>query len=697
MCGIVGLVQLNGARIGAADLLAMADAIRHRGPDDVGYILGNAGSGAHALYGGADTPAEVFGHPLPYAPAGRLTPAVPGAGGRGHAAGYTLGLANRRLAIVDLTPAGHQPICNEDRSVWIVYNGELYNADELRSELAGLGHRFVSHSDTEVIVHAYEAWGAAAPARFNGMWAFAIWDIPQRRLFLSRDRAGIKPLYFWRDAQAGRFAFASEIKALLALDIPRRANPALVYDFLAANLSDHTDETFFAGIRALPPAHSLTLDLATATLTQARYWQLDPARQIRLPSDAAYADAFRELFEDAVRRHLISDVPVGTCLSGGLDSSAVVCVINRLIRPQAGERGLRVVGMEAQQKTFSARYTDARHDEGRFIASVIRAADVDGRMTYPSPTDLRDNWQTLFYHQEEPFVSTSIFAQWSVFKLAREAGITVTLDGQGGDELLGGYLGFFPYYFADLAAGFRWPTLGHEFRRHIALHRASGQQEARNILTNLLPAGIKARLKNRASASLSWLTPDFTAAAQVGAESRWLEERIGGSRLAQGLYRSFVFDPLPSLLRFDDRNAMAHSIESRVPFLDYRLVEFCFALPPAQKIQDGVTKSILRRAMVGILPEDVRLRQDKLGFSTPQDSWLRETLAAPGPRGPHDRAQSRTSWLREVFTSPDFRSRPYFQGDVLMKLLDAHQQGANASTILWRCLAVELWHRAMGV
>ncbi len=669
MCGIVGLIHLNSKPVAAAELRAMADAIRHRGPDDVGYILGDAPAGDYAIFGGDDTPADVFGYPLPYAPAGRLTP---GAAGERR---FTLGLANRRLAIVDLTPTGHQPICNEDRTLWIVYNGELYNADDLRSELIGLGHRFVSHSDTEVILHAYEAWGEGCAARFNGMWAFAIWDIPQRRLFLSRDRAGIKPLYLWQEP--GRFVFASEIKALLALGIPRRANLAAVYDFLAANLSDHTDATFFAGVRALPPAHNLTLDLTDGGMSLRRYWQLDPGRQLRLASDAAYADAFRQLFEDAVRRHLISDVPVGTCLSGGLDSSAVVCVISRLIR----ERGLRVVGMEAQQKTFSARYADPRHDEGRFIASVIGAADVDGRMTYPSPAELREQWRSLFYHQEEPFVSTSIFAQWCVFRLARETGVTVTLDGQGGDELLAGYMGFFPNYFADLAAAGRWPTLWREFRRHLALHHAAARQEARNIVTNLVPAGLKVRLKRQAAAGLDWLARDFIAIAQAGAEARWRAPATG-SRLAQGLQRALTFDPLPSLLRFDDRNAMAHSIESRVPFLDYRLVELCFALPPQQKIRDGVTKFVLRQAMAGILPEDVRLRQDKLGFSTPQDVWLREALAP---------------WAREIVTSPEFRGRPYFRADAVARLLDQHVQGADLSTMLWRCLAVELWHRAMGV
>jgi asparagine synthetase B (glutamine-hydrolysing) len=216
----------------------------------------------------------------------------------------------------------------------------------------------------------------------------------------------------------------------------------------------------------------------------------------------------------------------------------------------------------------------------------------------------------------------------------------------------------------------------------VALHGVSPRQEARNILTNLLPVPLKARLKNRAAGGLGWLARDFVAATQPAAAPRWLAGGAGRSRLADGLYRSLTFDPLPSLLRFDDRNAMAHSIESRVPFLDYRLIEFCFALPPEQKIRDGVTKFILRQAMTGILPEDVRMRQDKIGFSTPQEAWLREDLAP---------------WLREVFTSAEFRARPYFQHDAVLRLLDQPGAGASATTILWRCLAVELWHRAMGV
>ncbi len=413
-------------------------------------------------------------------------------------------------------------------------------------------------------------------------------------------------------------------------------------------------------------------------LRRTRYWQLDPTRQLRLSSDADYADTFRELFEDAVRRHLISDVPVGTCLSGGLDSSAVVCVINALIR----QRGLHVVGMESRQKTFSARYDDSRHDEGRFIEAVVGDAAVDGRMIYPTPADLRESWQDLVYHLEEPFGSTSIFAQWNVFKLARQSGVKVTLDGQGGDELLAGYMGFFPFYFADLAAGLRWPRLIAEFRGHCALHRASPRGEARSIVSNLLPERLRLDLKSRAFSQQPWLASGF-AASQDAAAGRWRTESVGSSRLSRGLYRALAFDPLPSLLRFDDRNSMAHSIESRVPFLDYRLIEFCFALPPEQKIRDGVTKHILRQATQGIIPESVRTRHDKIGFSTPQDTWLRGELAP---------------WLREVFASAEFRTRPYWSADTVLGLLDLHVSGAgDHSAVLWRCLMTELWHQAMGV
>lgn len=668
MCGIAGLVQFNTTITYSGPLAAMSQALRHRGPDDEGYIFGDARSGEYALFGGSDTPSNVFHYPRAYSPSEPLgLRALPG---------YTLGLLNRRLAIVDLSPAGHQPLCNEDCTLWIVYNGEIYNSAALQTELISRGHHFVSATDTEMILHAYEEWGENCVNRFNGMWAFAIWDVRQRRLLLSRDRVGIKPLYYWQET--GCFAFASEIKALLVLNVPTGPDEQAVYDFLVGNLTDHRPLTFFKGIFSVPPAHTLAVDLDTGQTTLQPYWQIDLNRRLAMKTERDYVEAFYNLFQDAVRVHLISDVPVGTCLSGGLDSSSVVAVISRLI----GERGLHVVGMENRQKTFSARYADFVQDEGPHIEQVVNRFDVEPYMTYPSPSTLQDEWLSLFYHLEEPFGSTSIFAQRQVFKLARQAGVTVTLDGQGGDELLAGYWGFFPYYFLDLLGEFKWGRWSREFRAHCALHGVNIGQEIRNMVSNGMPARLKLKAKSRALSRQAWLSPLFVQQAQHGAESRWDGMKAGRKQLSRRLLAALQFDPLPSLLRFDDRNSMAFSVESRVPFLDYRLIEFCFALPPEYKIRQGITKYILRQAMSDLLPAQVTARQDKIGFSTPQDRWI-HTLSP---------------WLYDVFESSEFRQRPYFQADQVLNLLDAHvAQQQNHAAVLWRCLALELWHRAMKV
>ncbi len=663
MCGIVGLVQWHTGLEDSQSLLKMADAIRHRGPDDVGYIFGNTHTGDFAFYGGADTPEAVWSARFPHTPAAPLQPTSIAA------SVYHLGMANRRLSIVDLSPAGHQPLCNEDRTLWVVFNGELYNLPELRAELTARGHTFISHSDTELLLHAYETWGAECVTHFNGMWAFALWDIRRRQLLLARDRVGIKPLYFWRDAH--RLAFASEIKSLLALDIPRRAHPQAVYDFLVGNLSDHTPATFFAGIETLPPAHTMTVDLLTGQTKTQRYWAVDLTRRAAFRSDDETTAAFRDLFEDAVRVHLLSDVPVGTCLSGGLDSSAVVCMIDRLLR----QRGVQVVGMESRQKTFSARYHDSPHDEGRYIEAVAQACAVDARMVYPAPGDLARDWERVFYHLEEPFGSTSIFAQWNVFQLARASGVTVTLDGQGADELLAGYRGFPSAYFADLVAGGHLGRFWAEWRAHTALHGASPRRELQNTLSGLLPAAWKTALKRQRRPHPAWLAPALYDATQAAPEAA----SSGGTRLARALHTALTFSPLPSLLRFDDRNSMAHSIESRVPYLDYRLIEFCFALPPEQKIRAGTTKYILRQALRDVIPDAVFARQDKVHFTTPQAEWLRGDLAA---------------WVRDSVNTPELQHSPYLMPAAVRQMAEQHLNGVVDHTgLLWRCLAVISWQR----
>jgi asparagine synthase (glutamine-hydrolysing) len=652
-------------------LRTMAQSIRHRGPDDAGYLFGNPQTGQYVLYGDEDTPEEVFHHPFPYAPFEMLPPCeVP-------LQGCTLALANRRLSIVDIGPSGHQPMCNEDCSAWIVYNGEIYNAGNLREQLSARGHRFCSATDTEVVLHAYEEWGTDCLNRFNGMWAFAIWDVSLRQIFLSRDRTGIKPLYLWQDRD--RFAFASEIKALLALDIPRQPNLSILCDFVSSNLTDHTEETFFQGISHLPQASALTINLVTGQTRRWRYWDLDPQQSLSFKTDRDYAESFLNLFEDAIRLHLISDVPVGTCLSGGLDSSAVACAINHM----RGKHGLHVVGMESSQKVFSARWDDPRHDEGRHILSVVNRGGIEPHDVYPSPEDLRENWTTVFHQLEEPPPSASFFAQWTVFRLAKAQRVRVTLDGQGGDELLAGYLGFFPYHFVDLARNLRWGTFLAEISAYGSLYRVPLYQALRNVLSNLALPSLKASVKGQILRLKPWLSREFVRVPGRRMERvppscpRW------PSALSRELYRSLTITPLPTLLRFDDRNSMAHSIESRVPFLDYRLIEFCFALPSDQKIRQGVTKYVLREAMQSSLPADILARHDKIGFTTPQDRWLQ------GPLAP---------WLREVFNSPEFQRRPYFNHARVLNMLDKHTAGTkHYTTELWQCLAIELWHRAMEV
>ncbi len=672
MCGILGICHCDEQTIKPATIQSAIDSIRHRGPDDEGYLFANTKSGQHLCAGGADTPKGAWHVSSPYAPRDPIEKLS-------QQADFNLVLASRRLAILDLSPAGHQPMCNEDQTLWIVHNGEIYNFRDLRKELLASGHRFTSETDTEVILNAYEEWGSECLRRFNGMWAFAIWDVHSGKLFCSRDRFGVKPFYYYFDGE--RFAFASEIKALLALpSIPGRPNDNAIHDFLIAGHSDHGRETFFASIQQLLGGEHLELDLRTKQLTIQRHWQLNSSVRVSLSENEA-TQQLRVLLEDAVRLRLISDVPVGTCLSGGLDSSAIVCLINRLLKahyPDAASVG-------DLQKTFSARYQDLRHDEGRFIEAVTQAAAVDTHITYPTSERLRDDLETLIYAQDEPFGTTSIFAQWCVFKLAREAGVTVTLDGQGGDELLAGYHSYFPAYWAELFKALRWITLTRELYGYSRHHRAlkdnlvmMGYHALTPQTLRFLPRPLKRVLwglagkepRHGVSEAFSRLHSSTPSSAHGVAARDGLNDL---------LYLTHAQTSLPALLRYEDRNSMAHSIESRVPFLDYRLVELIFGLPANYKIRNGTTKWIFREAMRGILPETVRTRPDKIGFSTPEDEWFRGPLR---------------ELIWDVLSSSRFQARPYFDGVQIKSLFERHcRKEINISPFIWRWVNLELWLR----
>lgn len=598
MCGIAGQYCLEGTAPDSTLLTGMAERISHRGPD---------GNGTH-LHDNA-------------------------------------GLVHRRLAIIDLTDEGLQPMTSEDGTLWIVFNGEIYNYPELREELIAKGHRFHSHSDTEVILHAYEEWGWECPCRFNGMWAFAILDEKRNELFCARDRFGIKPFYY--TIAGGSFLFASEIKALIAHpDVGTRPDDDTLGTYLTWGVLDHTERTMFDGILQLKPAHTMMVT-KEGVQEPHRYWDLQVNPEVRSEKpDETIAMELREKLTEATRIHLRSDVAVGTCLSGGIDSSTLTILINNLIRSEAPS------SVGARQKTFSVVFSDTRFDESRYIDEIVATTGVDAHRTEPSAEKLWDDINRLVYMQDEPFGSLSIYAQYCVMRLASRQ-VKVVLDGQGADELLAGYLAYQGSYLRGLIGSLHWGRAFQEscgsLRHHSGFFRSALRQ-----LT--LRRGRRGLLTIR-SAPL---------------------DRYGG-RLDAILARELASTNLPALLHYEDRNAMAFSIESRVPYLDFRFVEYVASLPLDQKIRGGVTKVALRNAIKGIVPESIRCRMDKMGFVTPEEVWMKEDLRP---------------FILEILSSPAFADRKYWNADAVIKNYLAFLEGKTGySPEIWRIVCTELWLR----
>lgn len=604
MCGIAGLFSSEPRPLDNL-IRKMTATVRHRGPDGEGVVIFSARGLVATSLGGLDTPVSTYNARLAYAPRRDAEPVSDAVVAFGH----------RRLSIIDLSPAGHQPMCTADGRFWIVYNGEIYNYVELRTELELLGYAFVSHSDTEVILAAYREWGEQCLRRFNGMFAFVLVDRVVRLVFAARDRFGVKPLYYWM-SPIGLVAFASEVKQFTVLPGWRPiVNGQRAYDFLNWGLFDHTSETLFSSVRQLRGGEyvSCSIDELLKGVVAKRWYDLAPADS---PSSAEKAAAgLRSLLEDSVRLRLRADVPVGSCLSGGLDSSSIVCLANQL---------LRQVNADALQKTFSARSTDLRVDEGVFIDAVIGSTGVANFQVYPPLSALFDVLPLITWHQDEPFGSTSIYAQWHVFRLAAEHNVKVMLDGQGADEQLAGYDVFYTARFGSLLRTLRLGGLASEIVEVRRVRAMGAKQLLAYTASPLLPEGIRQsvrRLTGRPAVKpLEWLDMRRLRAAPadpflaLGAKT----SSVRGLSLSQLLYTS-----LPMLLHWEDRDSMAHAVESRVPFLDYRLVEFVLGLPDDLKISGATTKRVLREAMRGVLPEKIRIRTDKIGFATAEEAWVR--------------------------------------------------------------------------
>jgi asparagine synthase (glutamine-hydrolysing) len=666
MCGIAGLLDIRGW-VDVHLIIRMMDLLSHRGPDDEGYLLVNIErETAISCRGKATNPA------LGLPPVENYIREP-----------FNLALGHRRLAIINLSSGGHQPMSSIDKRLWIVFNGEIYNYLELRNELTAMGYRFNNDTDTEVILAAYDAWGVGCLLRFNGMWAFALWDSAYQRLLCARDRFGIKPFYYYFDGR--QFRFASEIKAILPnFATPPIANDHIIFDYLAHGQVGHSTETFFRGIHQLAPAHYLVFDVndlqsnAVAELAPRRYWDLNPEYRIEGLTDTQYARRFYELLEDSIRLHLRSDVPIGSCLSGGLDSSTIVCIANCLLR----QDGTSTAPIEDCHKTFSSCFDDERFDERQYITEVLALIGAESNYVFPDGRHLVQELSQIVRHQDEPFGSTSIYAQWSVFCRAAERGIKVMLDGQGGDELLAGYLSYYPYYHLDLLARGAWKTFWNEWRHYLAYQHQAPIPSLHTLFTIGTSAWlngpkhlIKQLLGTSANKLYPWLLRDYIR-MYAHKENRYTSKF--DCLFREALYQDLV-GWLPSLLRYEDRDSMAFSIEARVPFLDYRLVEYVFALPADQKIRAGLTKFILREATRGVIPAKVRQRTDKMGFETPEAIWFRQYLAM---------------FAREVIHSVPQPVKVYFDPLQVERLIDeATQEEASDRTCntLWRILNLCLW------
>lgn len=621
MCGIAGIV---GAPIGTDVIARMLQIQAHRGPDGRG------------VWSGVST------------------------GGR------SIDLGHRRLAILDLSPAGAQPMIDSSGRFVLTFNGEIYNYLEVQAELATLGVGFRSHSDTEVLLEAYKQWGADCLQRFNGMFAFALYDSVRNVLFCARDRYGEKPFLFGSGKDV--FAFASEYKALLqyrglSLEFDEWRLIQAAYD--PSTGLDADRQTVFNDVQQLLPGEAMEVDVHTLERHTWRYWSVQAGVTRQVADERAVFDEFRELLIDSVRLRMRSDVPVGSCLSGGLDSSAIVCIARKLL------------GDDAEYHTFTGRFPGTPADEWHWAEHVIKATGVRAHVVEPAVAGFVDEIPTFLWHNELPVGSSSQYAQWNVFRLAKQHGVTVLLDGQGADESLGGYEQYFARYVEALRANGDDERLARELPMIRERYPLALTQPAR-ALRDRLPFPIRHVLSNRFGIGTSMLYGLRPSKAKAVAGETALPHLPGFDPLANALVQDTFGRYLTTLLRYGDRNSMAHSREVRLPFCDHRIAQFVSALPPHILMGEVQTKRLLRESMRGILPEPIRTRWNKQGFRPPQDLWFQspELLAS----------------VRESFHGESFRSSPYWIASWWQRALQRVEQGQlGLGWTLWHPFMVEQW------
>jgi len=571
--------------------------------------------------------------------------------------------------VLDVSPAGHQPMPSIERRFWLMLNGEIYNFLELRRELEARGHHFQTSTDSEVVLAAYAEWGPGMLSRFVGMFAMAILDTAKRTVFLARDPFGIKPLY-WTQVGSS-LAFASEITPLLAV-IPTspHADTEALYQYLRFGVTDGHIGTMFKGVQQFPAGHYAIVGADGAIQMSPReFWKAGdvPRRQISL-DDAGVE--LRGLLDESVKLHLRSDVPLGTCLSGGLDSTAIAASMRAQL------------GSDAPIHSFSFESDDPRTGEGRFVKLATDAYSLIPHSVSPTAHDLAADLGALVRVQEQPFGSTSIYAQYAVFRLAHRAGMTVMLDGQGADELFGGYASAIS---AELAAtilrgGFR------SARRLTSSSHVSAPGARKRILLSaggrLLPKALTAPFMSFVGEPLypKWLNESWFRGRGHNAKSR--AQGRGRDALREELLHFIRTLSLPQLLRYEDRNSMAFSIESRVPFCTVPLADFAFSLPSSHLVgASGETKSVMRRAFAPTVPRQI-IERPKVGFETPEQSWLR----------------SLAPLMQEVIKSKPFRALPFINHELVERILEEQlKDNRYVRPIAWRVLNIALWAKEFGV
>lgn len=621
MCGIAGIIGLD-SKVAEPLVSEMLRSMSYRGPDDTGLW--------------SDGNLITFGH--------------------------------LRLSIIDLSPAGHQPMHSHDSRFVLTFNGEIFNYIELRHELKNLGCTFSTETDSEVIMEAYRIWGSECVSRFNGMWAFALYDKQKKTFFASRDRFGVKPFYYsWNGS---KLRFASEMKALLH-NGKGAPDWKYFYHFFDRRTPLGCDQTVFEGILHLRPSHSMTIQDGIMTVT--RYWVPNPARSLaHLATEDDIKTAFRELLTDAVRLRLRSDVPIGVCLSGGIDSSTIAMIIASLgVKPE----------------TFSTVYHEPKYTEERFIDLVNTATDATSYKLTPKSSDFFPVLEKIVSHHDEPVRMPGVFSHWNVMQCA-ESHVTVLIDGQGADEILGGYKEFYPSYVQSLLTDMLLCRRPIEAMHHLQAcsqglqeHFGAFQPALKEALARMLPRTLRSAIGAKRRKNILF-TEQFLEEHGSVVHDDALEKALLGkfsSALDREMYRMFIETNLPMLLRYEDRNSMAFSLEARVPFLDYRIVEFAQSVDYRMKMRGYTTKWLLREAFKDMLPHDVYARTDKKGFPTPTSDWF------AGPLN--------TEVRRRLLDSPMYDLR-IIDRTAVLRMLDDHSSGkADYDREIFRLLSLDIWLR----